>query len=83
MTTLELLQLLKPIFAEVEKSGGKLSLLEAVEVIDEFKKQNQDEAINRFIETYGFLYKAKLAQRAKAFATDRFENLKKTFLKCR
>lgn len=74
MTTLELLQLLKPIFAEVEKSGGKLSLLEAVEVIEEFKKQHQYETINKFLQTYGFLYKTKLAQRARVINSQKYEN---------
>lgn len=83
MTTQELLRLLKPIFQEVEKSEGKLSLMEAVEVIEEFKKQNQDETIDQFLKTYGLLYETKLAQRAKAFNSERFQNLKKTLLKCK
>lgn len=83
MTTQELIRLLKPIFQEVEKSEGKLSLMEAAEVIEEFKKQNQDETINQFLKTYGFLYKTKLAQRAKVFDSERFQNLKKTLLKCK
>lgn len=83
MTTQELLRLLKPIFQEVEKSEGKLSLMEAVEVIEEFKKQNQDETIDQFLKMYGLLYETKLAQRAKAFNSERFQNLKKTLLKCK
>ena len=76
MTTQELLRILKPIFQEVEKSEGKLSLMEAAEAIEEFKKQNQDETINQFLKTYGFLYKTKLAQRAKTFDSERFQNNK-------
>lgn len=83
MTTQELLRLLKPIFQEVEKSEGKLSLMEAVEVIEEFKKQNQDETIDQFLKMYGLLYETKLAQMAKAFNSERFQNLKKTLLKCK
>lgn len=83
MTTQELLRLLRPIFQEVEKSEGKLSLMEAVEVIEEFKKQNQDETIDQFLKMYGLLYETKLAQRAKAFNSERFQNLKKTLLKCK
>ena len=37
MTTQELIQLLRPIFKEVLFSEGKLSLVEAVDVIEKYK----------------------------------------------
>ena len=59
MTTQELIQLLRPIFKEVITSEGKLSAIEAVEVIEEFKSQIQNETIEKFTSTYNFLYQKK------------------------
>lgn len=83
MTTQELIQLLKPIFEEVCKSEGKLSTMEAVEVIEEFKYQIQDEAIDKFLKTYGFIYEKKIAQRAKILNSREYENSKNSLVKCR
>ena len=52
MTTQELIQLLRPIFKEVLFSEGKLSLVEAVDVIEEYKTKIQDEAIQKYIKKY-------------------------------
>lgn len=83
MTTQELIQLLKPIFKEVLFSEGKLSLVEAVDVIEEFKSQIQDEAIEKFTKTYGFLYEKKIAERAKILNSREYENSKKTLVRCK
>ena len=83
MTTQELLRLLKPIFEEVCKSEGKLSALEAVEVIEKFKTEIQDEAIEKFIETYGFLYERKTVKQARTFYPRRVRNPKNSLVKCR
>ena len=55
MTTQELIQLLRPIFKEVLFSEGKLSLVEAVDVIEKYKTKIQDEAIQEYIKKYNFL----------------------------
>ena len=73
MTTQGLIQLLRPIFKEVITSEGKLSAIEAVEVIEEFKSQIQNETIEKFTSMYNFLYQKKsLQKRANLFP----ENMK-------
>ena len=76
MTTQELIQLLKPIFEEVFKSEGKLSAIEAVEVIEKFKSKIQDEAIEKFYKKYNFLYDKKTAEKAKILCSREFKNTK-------
>lgn len=76
MTTQELIQLLRPIFKEVIMSEGKLSALEAVEVIEEFKSQIQNEAIERFTKAYQFLYQKKIAAKASKIISREYENSK-------
>ena len=76
MTTQELIQLLRPIFKEVLFSEGKLSAIEAVEVIEEFKSQIQNETIEKFTSTYNFLYQKKIAAKASKFISRKYENLK-------
>ena len=76
MTTQELIQLLRPIFKEVITSEGKLSAIEAVEVIEEFKSQIQNETIEKFTSTYNFLYQKKIAEKAKILCSREFKNTK-------
>lgn len=76
MTTQELIQLLRPIFNEVIISEGKLSVIEAVEVIEDFKSQIQNETIEKFTRTYNFLYQKKIAAKARKFISKEYENPK-------
>lgn len=76
MTTQELIQLLRPIFKEVITSEGKLSAIEAVEVIEEFKSQIQNETIEKFTKKYQFLYEKKIAAKAGKIISREYENLK-------
>ena len=81
MTTQELIQLLRPIFKEVLFSEGKLSVVEAVDVIEEFKTQIQNEAIENFIETYGFLYENEIIELTKTFDSGEFNDTKNTLVR--
>jgi len=76
MTTQELIQLLRPIFKEVLFSEGKLSLVEAVDVIEKYKTKIQDEAIQEYIKKYNFLYDKKTAEKAKKLCSREFKNTK-------
>ena len=76
MTTQELIQLLRPIFKEVITSEGKLSAIEAVDVIEEYKTKIQDEAIQKYIKKYNFLYEKKTAEKAKILCSREFKNTK-------
>ena len=76
MTTQELIQLLRPIFKEVLFSEGKLSLVEAVDVIEKYKTKIQDEAIQEYIKKYNFLYDKKTVEKAKILCSREFKNTK-------
>lgn len=83
MTTQELIQLLRPIFEEVFKSEGKLSAIEAVEVIENFKSKIQDEAIEKFYKKYNFLFERKTAEKARFNIANEFKNSQKTLVRCK
>ena len=55
--------------------------VEAVDVIEEFKTRIQNEAIENFIKTYGFLYENEIIELTKTFDSREYENPKNTLVK--
>lgn len=87
MTDLQFHQLLKQSFSEYflkDQNGKCRSTVEAMELIEVFKKQVQNEAVKEFIKTYRSLVPDKEKRRiTNDILSRRNENLKNPLVKCK
>lgn len=87
MTSIQLIELLKREIKDCQvpdSSGHYKSVLGALELVDEFKKQIQDETINDFLSIYKTLVPDHDARHITAHQVARkYENSKNPLVKCR